>query len=119
MNIEDFREYCLLKPETSESFPFDETTLVFKVAGKIFALTDINEPYFKVNLKCNPEKAVELRELYSEVQPGYHMNKKHWNTIDFEGALRDKLLKEMIDESYWLVVDSLKKEDKLRLKNQK
>ena len=119
MNIEDFREYCLSKPETSESFPFDESTLVFKVAGKIFALTDINEPNFKVNLKCNPEKAIELRELYSEVQPGYHMNKKHWNTIDFDGSLREKILKEMIDDSYWLVVESLKKEDKLRLKNQK
>jgi predicted DNA-binding protein (MmcQ/YjbR family) len=111
MNIEDFREYCLLKPETSESFPFDETTLVFKVAGKIFALTDINEPYFKVNLKCNPEKAVELRELYSEVQPGYHMNKKHWNSVDVL-SLQNSFVEELVLHSYNLVKLGLSKKEK-------
>ncbi len=115
MNIEDFREYCLSKPETEESLPFDENTLAFKVAGKIFALTNLANPELTVNLKCDPEKAILLREQFEEVIPGYHMNKKHWNTISFEGSIPLKLLKEMIDESYFLVVKSLKKNDRDRL----
>lgn len=115
MNIEIFREYCLSKPETTEGTPFGEDTLVFKVAGKIFAITGLNEVEFKVNLKCDPEKALDLREAYDEVQPGYHMNKQHWNTVHFEGQIPNKLLYELIDHSYLLVVNSLKKTDKLRV----
>ncbi len=118
MNIEFFREYCLSKPETIECLPFDENTLVFKVAGKMFALTDLLAPEFKVNLKSDPEKALELREKYDEVQPGYHMNKNHWNTVSFEGSINDKILRQMIDESYDLVVKSLKKADRERIFNQ-
>lgn len=115
MDIESFRIYCLSKAETTESFPFDESTLVFKVAGKMFALTGLDRPEFKVNLKCDPERAVELREEYEEVQPGYHMSKKHWNTVDFEGGLHRDLLKELIDHSYELVLKSLKKADRQRI----
>ena len=118
MNIEYFREYCLSKPETIECLPFDENTLAFKVAGKMFALTDLLEPEFKVNLKSDPEKALELREKYDDVLPGYHMNKKHWNTVMFEGSINDKILRQMIDESYELVVKSLKKADRDRISNQ-
>ena len=118
MDIEYFREYCLSKPETIECLPFDENTLVFKVAGKMFALTDLLEPEFKVNLKSDPEKALELREKYDDVLPGYHMNKKHWNTVMFEGSINDKILRQMIDESYELVVKSLKKADRDRISNE-
>jgi len=116
MNIEQFRDYCLAKPETTEATPFDENTLVFKVVGKIFAITDMADIDFSVNLKCEPEKAIELREKYDEVQPGYHMNKKHWNTVSFDGSLSVKLLKEMIEDSYMLVLLSLKKADRERIK---
>ena len=108
MNIEEFREYCLSKPATTESFPFDEYTLVFKVAGKMFALTDIADA-FSINIKCDPETAIGLREHYNCVQPGYHMNKKHWNTIIIDGSVSDALLKEWIDNSYSLIVSSLNK----------
>jgi predicted DNA-binding protein (MmcQ/YjbR family) len=114
MNIESFREYCLSKPGTSESFPFDENTLVFKVAGKMFALTDLVDD-FSINLKCDPEKCIELREHYDCVKPGYHMSKKHWNTILIDGSVDDKLLKEWIDLSYNLVVLSLSKSQKALL----
>ena len=106
MNIEDFRNYCLAKPNVIEDFPFDETTLVFKVCGKIFALTDL-EGEFSINLKCEPEKALALREQYSCVLPGYHMNKRHWNTVIVDGRIDDTTLTEMIDDSYNLVVASL------------
>ena len=108
MNIEDFREYCIGKTMVTEDFPFDDTTLVFKVAGKMFSLTDL-EGDFTVNLKCDPVKAVELRERYSCVLPGYHMNKKHWNTVKVDGSVPDDLLKEWIDHSYDLVVMGLPK----------
>lgn len=108
MNIEEFRDYCLSKKAVTESFPFDETTLVFKVAGKMFALTD-TEPPFSINLKCDPERAPELREKYKSVLPGYHMNKQHWNTIEVDGSIPDKLLYEWIDHSYDLIVQSLPK----------
>jgi predicted DNA-binding protein (MmcQ/YjbR family) len=111
MNIEEFREYCLSKPATTECFPFDENTLVFKVAGKMFALTDIVDT-FSINIKCDPESAIELREHYDCVQPGYHMNKKHWNTIIVDGSVSDALLKEWIDISYNLIVSSLNKSQK-------
>lgn len=112
MNIEDFRTYCLQKPGTTEEFPFDEFALTFKVMGKMFAITNINAEQFTVNLKCDPEYALELREQYEEIRPGWHMNKKHWNTVDFEGSVEVKLLVELIDHSYDLVVKGLKKKDK-------
>ena len=105
MNIEEFYAYCLQKKGVSEHFPFDEQTLVFKVGTKIFALTDVTS-FRSINLKCNPEKAIELREEYAAVQPGYHMNKKHWNTILLFCDLDDQLLKELIDHSYTLVLNS-------------
>ncbi len=108
MNIEELREYCLAKKGVTESFPFDEATLVFKVSGKMFALTDLVDA-FSVNLKCDPEKAIELREQYPCVIPGYHMNKQHWNTVVIDGSVNDKLLKEWIDHSYDLIVKSLTK----------
>lgn len=108
MNIEEFYAYCLQKKGASEHFPFDEQTLVFKVGTKIFALTDVAS-FRSINLKCNPEKAIELREEYAAVQPGYHMNKKHWNTILLFSDLDDQLLKELIDHSYNLVLNSLPK----------
>lgn len=108
MNIESFREYCLSKPGTTEGFPFNETTLVFKVMGKIFALTDV-DAFEQVNLKCEPEDAVLLRETYQGVKPGYHMNKKHWNTVTIQSDVPEKLLIELIDHSYDLVARSLPK----------
>lgn len=106
MNIESFRKYCLAKPGVTEGFPFDEETLVFKVMGKMFALTGL-EGEFRINLKCEPEDAIALREMYDEVVPGYHMHKKHWNTIIVNDNLSDKLLTNWIDTSYELVVSGL------------
>ena len=108
MNIEDFRDYCLLKAGVTEGTPFGPETLVLKVGGKMFALTDI-DTFGSINLKCDPERAAELREAYDYVLPGYHMSKKHWNTIDLEGGIPEAELKELIDHSYELVVKSLPK----------
>ena len=109
MNIEEFRDYCISKSGVTEEFPFDETTLVFKVAGKMFALTDL-EDEFSINIKCDPEKAIELRELYPDsVFPGYHMSKKHWNTILVDGRIPDKELYEWTNHSYELVFNKLPK----------
>jgi predicted DNA-binding protein (MmcQ/YjbR family) len=108
MNIEDFYADCLQKKGTTEHFPFDKNTLVFKVGGKIFALADISE-FKSINLKCNPEKAINLRERYTGIQPGFHMNKKHWNTIHLFEDVDDHLLAELIDHSYDLVFHSLSK----------
>lgn len=108
MNIETLREYCLSKSRVEETFPFGEDTLVFKVMDKIFLLTGLDEAD-RFNVKCDPEKAIALREEYGEVQPGYHMNKTHWNTVFMNGKLSDVQLKEMIDHSYDLVVKSLPK----------
>jgi predicted DNA-binding protein (MmcQ/YjbR family) len=107
MNIETFRAYCLAKSGVTESFPFDEVTLVFKVGGKIFALTSLDQVVLKINLKCNPERAQQLRETYDAVRPGYHMNKKHWNTITVDGSVKNAELLTWIDHSYELVVQSL------------
>jgi predicted DNA-binding protein (MmcQ/YjbR family) len=104
VNLEAFRDHCLKKKGVSEEFPFGVNTLVFKVNGKMFALTDM-ENFGSINLKCLPEDAVQLRERYAAVQPGYHMNKKHWNTVIMDGSVPDKLVKEWIDQSYNLVVD--------------
>ena len=107
MHIEEFRMYCLSKPEVTEEFPFDETTLVFKVMGKMFALTGLDSPEFKVNLKCDPDRSIELREDYDGIIAGFHMNKKHWNTVSPEGSLSNELFRELIDHSYDLVVKGL------------
>ncbi|MDB5032368.1 MmcQ/YjbR family DNA-binding protein [Mucilaginibacter sp.] len=108
MNIEDLRDYCLQKPGATEGFPFGEETLVFKVGGKIFLITGLDDGD-RFNVKCDPELAIELRERYTEVQPGYHMNKKMWNTVFMNGALTRKQLLEMIDHSYDLIFQSLPK----------
>jgi len=115
MNIEQFREFCLQKPLVTEEFPFGPETLVFKVAGKMFALTGLDSPELTVNLKADPDYSMELREKYVEVQPGYHMNKLHWNTVSFEGSLPEELLKELIDHSYLLVVASFSKSKRKEL----
>jgi predicted DNA-binding protein (MmcQ/YjbR family) len=112
MNLETFYEYCLSKKGVTEHFPFDEETLVFKVGGKMFALSSLNQwekgaP--SVNLKCNPEYAEELRAQYDDIKPGWHMSKIHWNTIEINHGVPDSLVKELIDHSYELVFKSLTK----------
>ncbi len=108
MNIEDFRKYCLSKSEVTEGFPFDNKTLVFKAGNKMFALCDIEEFDF-INLKCDPERAIELREQYVGVKPGYHMNKTHWNSVYVDMDVKDDLLRELIDHSYELIYNPNKK----------
>ncbi|HET8829871.1 MAG TPA: MmcQ/YjbR family DNA-binding protein [Pelobium sp.] len=108
MNIESLREYCIGKPGVTESFPFGEDTLVFKVGEKVFLLTSLAK-LESFNAKCDPEKAVLLREQYSEIISGYHMNKKHWNTVYYNQSVPESLLKELIDHSYQLVFASLPK----------
>jgi len=109
MDLEKFREYCLSKPHATEGTPFGEDVLVFKVAGKIFALAALDEVPAKVNLKCDPDLALELRDRYEQVWPGYHMNKKHWNTVEIESGIPEAELRKMIDHSYELVAKSLPK----------
>lgn len=108
MNIEAFRELCLSKPGTTEETPFGPDTLVFKVMGKMFALTDLNT-FESANLKCDPERAVMLREEHEGITPGYHMSKVHWNTVLTDGSVKDALIRELLDHSYALVVASLPK----------
>jgi predicted DNA-binding protein (MmcQ/YjbR family) len=108
LNLEELREYCLQKPGVTEGLPFGEDTLVFKVGEKLFLLTSI-QTGDRFNVKCDPELAIELREQYTEVQPGYHMNKRHWNTVYMDGGLTKKQLHEMIDHSYDLIFKSLPK----------
>ena len=103
MNIEELRNYCMKKTGVTESFPFGENTLVFKANGKMFLATHIDEQPLSFNAKCEPQRAIELREHYEAVQPGYHMNKKHWNTVTADGSMSDSLLYELIDHSYELV----------------
>jgi predicted DNA-binding protein (MmcQ/YjbR family) len=112
LNIEQIRTYCLKKKSVTEEFPFNEETLVFKVAGKIFLLASLETIPLQINLKCDPGKAIELREEYDAVLPGYHMNKKHWNTIIIEGTVPSQKLFEWIDDSYNLIVAGLNKSDK-------
>lgn len=107
MNIEQLREYCLSLPHTTEDLPFDEWTLCFKVGGKIFAITGLDNPVLFVNLKCDPAKAIQLREEYEDVEPGFHMNKKHWNTVTLSGKIADDVIKEWITHSYELVFKGL------------
>lgn len=115
MNIEELREYCLLKKGIEEGFPFGEDTLVIKVMGKMFFLAGLESQPIQFNVKCNPERAIELRDKYSCVIPAFHMNKKHWNTIICDGSVSNKLIKEWIDDSYNLVVNSLTKKLKTEL----
>lgn len=108
MHLEKFRNYCLSLPGAEEGFPFGENTLVFTVGGKMFALTDIG--FFEsINLKADPENAIDQRERYASVKPGFHMNKKHWNTIEIDGSIPDKLILEWTKDSYDLVVKGLPK----------
>lgn len=114
MDIELIREYCLQKPNTSEELPFGPDVVVFKVKGKVFLLLSLDTEDLRFNVKCDPDWAVELREEYSCVQPGYHMNKKHWNTIIVDGTFNTKQIKQMIDHSYELIVNSLPKKEKAK-----
>jgi len=115
MNIESFRDYCLSFSGVTEEFPFDENTLVFKVMGKMFALCDVDD-FESINLKCDPIKAIKQREEFPDlVLPGYHMNKKHWNTVSMQDNLPDKLIKEWIKDSYDLVVEKLPKREREKL----
>jgi len=108
MNIEELRNYCLSLKHVEESFPFNESALVFKVKGKMFCLTNIDN-YEYINVKCKPEDAIELREKYNEVEPGYHMNKKHWNSIYMKGRISPDIIKEWILNSYNLAIATLPK----------
>lgn len=109
MDLADFREYCLAKPGATEGTPFGGTVLVFKVGGKMFALVSLDEIPTTANLKCDPDLALELRDRFEQVRPGYHMNKKHWNTVELESGVPDAELRKMIDHSYELVVRQLPK----------
>ena len=115
MNIEAIRNYCMAKAGVTEEFPFDEVTLVFKVMGKIFVLASLDTVPLNINLKCTPELAMELREHHAAVLPGYHMNKKMWNTIVLDGSVPRKYLLAWIDLSYDLVVAKLTKAEKEKL----
>lgn len=114
MTLETFRSYCLSKKGVTEEFPFDPTTVVYKVMGKMFALADVDR-FDSINLKCDPDKAEDLRERYEQVQPGYHMSKKHWNTVLIDGTLPDALIRQWIDHSYDLVVEGLPMKFRSRL----
>jgi predicted DNA-binding protein (MmcQ/YjbR family) len=114
MNIEEYHRFCIEMPGVTETFPFDEETLVFKVMGKMFALTDV-DTFGSFNAKCKPENCIELREQYSGINPGFHMNKKHWNTISTDGSVPDVLMFELIKDSYDLVVTGLTKKMKEEL----
>ncbi len=115
MNIESLREYCLSKPNAEETLPFGPDTLVFKVGGKVFLIVGLDTEQLRFNVKCDPDKAIELREQYPCVLPGYHMNKKHWNTIVVDGSVPSKQLKEWIDWSYDLVSPKKKKSNSFYL----
>lgn len=116
MNIEEYRNYCITKKGVTEAFPFDESTLVFKVMDKMFALTGVDS-FDYINLKCDPENAVELREQYNGVKPGYHMSKRHWNSVYLNSDVSDKMVYDLIDDSYQLVVNSLTKKLQAELNN--
>src|SRR5213593_4254224 len=119
MDLAQFREYCLSKSQATESTPFGPDVLVFKVAGKMFALAALDEIPATVNLKCDPDVALELRDRYEQVQPGYHMNKKHWNTVEISSGVPEAELRKMIEHSYDLVVRSLPKAQRDQLTRQK
>jgi len=112
MDIESIRDYCLKKKAVTEGLPFGNDVLVFKVAGKMFLLASLDEQPLWMNLKCDPEKAIELRERYNSIRPGYHMSKIHWNTVEVNGELKPELIRELINHSYDLVVAKLTKKTK-------
>ena len=116
MQVDAFREYCLKKHGAMEDMPFGPDHLVFKVSGKMFALVELNEIPATANLKCDPDLALELRDRYEQVRAGYHMNKKHWNTVEIAGGIPEIELKKMIDHSYELVVRALPKAARERLR---
>ena len=118
MYIDEFRSYCLSKPGVSESTPFGPDTLVFKVMNKMFAITGI-DTFEYVNLKCEPEKAAELREQYEGIRPGWHMNKTHWNSVFTDGSISDQMIKDLTDHSYELIVASLPKKAQKELEELK
>lgn len=109
MTLENFKNYCISKPGTLEEFPFDFTTMVFKVGNKMYALTDIDDEPLRLSLKCEPMYAISLRQDYKSIIPGYHLNKQHWNTLIMDGTIPDKLIRQLIDHSYELVFKSLTK----------
>jgi predicted DNA-binding protein (MmcQ/YjbR family) len=117
MNIEQLRDFCIVKKGVEETFPFDEDTLVFKVMGKMFALTSLSEAN-SVNLKCDPDYAVDLRERFNDIRPGFHMNKKYWNTVSFDGDVDDRLILDLVNHSYDEVVKGLPKKLQAELLNQ-
>ena len=117
MNAERFREYCLGKASVTEETPFGPDHLVFKIAGKMFALLALEEIPPSANLKCDPDRALDLRDRYEQVRPGYHMNKKHWNTVDIDSGLPEREVTKMIDHSYDLVVQSLPKKAREKLQS--
>ena len=112
MDIETLREYCLAKKAVTEDFPFGEDTLVFRVMNKIFLLVSLSSNPLQFNAKCDPGKAIELREQYDAIIPGYHMNKQHWNTVIMDGRLSNTLITEIINDSYNLIVKSLSKKNR-------
>jgi len=109
MDLEEFRDYCLRKPGATEEMPFGPDVLVFKVSGKMFALTSLERFPAAANLKCDPDLALDLRDQYEQVSPGYHMNKKHWNTVEIDRGIPNAELRKMIDHSYDLVAEKLSK----------
>lgn len=116
MNVEELRIYCLEKEEVTESLPFNDTALVFKVNGKIFAIMGLDDPA-RISLKCDPDKAIELREQYPSVTGAWHMNKQHWNSVLLDETIHDELITEWIDDSYHLIIAKMPKKDRDRLLN--
>ncbi len=112
MELDEIREYCLARPGVTEGFPFGEDVLVFKVSGKMFFASNLKDTPARCNLKCDPERAVELRESYDGIIPGWHMNKKHWNTIVLDGSVPTDLIQELVEHSYQLVRSKLKKSER-------
>ncbi len=110
MQLQTVIDYCTSRPGSTQEFPFDDTTLVFKIKGKMFALISLDEPH-RINLKCDPAYALVLRQQYPQVRPGYHMNKKHWNTIELDGTVTDENMMQWIDDSYELVIRKLPEKD--------
>lgn len=115
MNVEEIREYCLNLEEVSESMPFDDETLVFKVCGKIFCFANLRGQ-LSINIKCDPVEALEMREVFTSVFPGFHMNKTHWNTVIIDGSISDGMIKVWIEKSYKLVISKLTRKDKALFK---
>lgn len=115
MTLDYYRQYCLSKPSTTEDTPFDQDTLCFRVGGKIFSICSISE-FLYINLKCDPERAIELREQFPGITPGYHMNKKTWNSVSTQGNVPDNLILELADHSYELILTSLPKKVQVEIR---